>query len=272
MTDPLVDKADSGRAATWLPLLRSFSATAPTWTIYKNADSALHGLGDVDSSASPGEWEDLSRIHALWSSDLGPRVVCEHIPGGINLVTLRRNDSHLWEVGIKERKTYRGSTLFRWDQVLSLSRSDDRGFRVVRRGAEGLIKLILNGIGPKGTSNWAALSAKGVGADLRADPRGATLASTALLGRRASLAAEDLISAVVSDGWDRGAARRIQRSAYVRLSLNPFLAASRLRFRRSGKRCPVTVALLDENRKVPSDARSWWGEVVASHPTSAGKW
>ena len=49
----------SDRTALWLPLLRRFTELSPRWVVWKNADAALAGVGDIDAAAPESDWPAL---------------------------------------------------------------------------------------------------------------------------------------------------------------------------------------------------------------------
>lgn len=261
---------DSDRTSLWLPLLQELSRRSSSWLIYKNADSALHGVGDVDSTASPDDWDTITGVFRSWARDLGPSAVCSHIPGGLNLIAVPTTMTHVLEIGLKQQKSYRGSILFEWDQLMPLATWDDRGFRELRPGAEALLKLILNGINRDSSKNVVGIESKAVVEGLEIDFVGAVLAAESLLSGRASAAAVDLAESLVEGGWQRGAARSIQISAYSKALLKPRWALQRARFRgKASSACPITEVLLGNHRVIPDQRSLWWSRVVDTHRDTA---
>src|SRR5919202_1251220 len=98
----------------WLPLLRRLSEVSSDWLVWKNVDSALSGIGDVDSAAASSQWSSIEEEFLAWAEreKLGPAAVCRHIPGGVNLVAFPVGASSFLEMSVKERRIFRGSTLF----------------------------------------------------------------------------------------------------------------------------------------------------------------
>ena len=78
---------------------------------------------------------------------------------------------------------FRGSTLFVLEQLQPLTMMDDRGFRRVRPGAEGLLKLVLNGSRWGGRPNMEGLHTKHVVELLEQDPEGSELAAEPVRSR-----------------------------------------------------------------------------------------
>jgi hypothetical protein len=254
------------RRDIWMPLIRRLTEVSPQWGIWKNAESALTGSGDIDSLAPPAHWPAIENEFRRWASSQGlsPAIACPHIPGGLNLVALDRRSGFLFEVGVKEQKAFRGSALFHWADLIPFMEMDVRGFRRVRPGVEGVLKLVLNGIRPGGGADDAELRAKGVSTLLEQDPVGADAAAE-LFGR----GARDIRRAIAAVGegrWDRRAALKIELRALARAAARPGLAFKRIRFKLSGtETCPVVSALLGHARQVPTDVDAWLREVERTH-------
>ena len=111
MTSP----AEADRTGLWLPLLRRLTLVSATWLVWKNVESALRGSGDIDAAADPRDWPAIEQEFIAWaaSEGVGPVVACPHIPGGLNLVAAPPRGVTLLEMGVKDRKIWRGATLFR---------------------------------------------------------------------------------------------------------------------------------------------------------------
>lgn len=265
----LTDLPDADRAALWLPLLQRLTAVAPHWHVWKNVDSALRGTGDIDAVAPPAEWPIIEREFRAWAAQraLGPVAVCRHIPGGVNLVCAPDGWDTLLEMGVKTNKVWRGVTLFTHEQLAPLVVDDPRGFRSLTPGAEGVLKLLLNGTRWDGRPNREGLRAKRVVEQLRADPEGARRAATALFGRAAAALVAGAERAAAGE-WDRGAMLAVSAWVVGRGLRSPGVMARRLRFRASaGERCPVVAALAD-GRRVPRDREGWLRAVADLHPVT----
>ncbi|MFN2521436.1 MAG: hypothetical protein ABR525_10375 [Candidatus Limnocylindria bacterium] len=257
--------------ALWLPLMRSLTAVTRSWLVWKNADAALAGIGDIDSAAMKAEWPEISTAFRAWAAEerLLPTTVCPHIPGGLNLLALPADSGSILELGVKETKVFRGSILFRTEDLLPLAELDARGFRRLRPGAEGVFKLVLNGARPGGRADEAGLAAKDVRRLLRLDPEGARLAAP-LFGPAApsALAAA---SAAAAGGWDRRAMMALETWAILRGPRHPRLLARRAWFRLRGSRsCPIVRALLGDHRRIPGDRPRWLAEVRREHVLHGG--
>lgn len=261
-----INRPPADRSRLWLPLLRALTEDVPRWCVWKNVDSALTGTGDIDAAAPDLAWPTIEARFVEWVDeyDLGPAVVCRHIPGGLNLVAVPDNATTLLEMGIKARRVFRGGTMFVLDDLVPLFTLDPRGFRTVLPGSEGLLKLALNGLRWDGTPNEEALRAKRVRELLAADPDGVERAAV-LFGRGAHAALRGA-RAAAAGGWDRRAMLTLQTWALTNAVADPQVLARRIRFRLSGRqRCPVVRVLLEDARVIPDDRRAWLREVAAEH-------
>jgi hypothetical protein len=234
--------------------------------VWKNVESALDGVGDIDSAASESDWPVIEYEFRRWATEhaLGPVVVCRHIPGGLNLVAVPPTMSTLLEVGVKARRIWRGSTLFVLEDLKPLMVLDPRGFRRIRLGAEGLLKLLLNGAKWDGSPNWDGLRSKYVIELLQADPEGARMAAH-LFGpaQKGVLRAAER---AMAGGWDRRAVLAVEGWALLRALRHPGVAVKRARFRlRAKAACPVVSTILGDHRRIPSDRDTWLRRVAASH-------
>lgn len=257
--------APGQRAELWLPLLLRLTAASPTWLVWKNVESALEGEGDIDSAAAPGDWDALEAEFVAWARefDLLPVVACNHIPGGRNLVATPSGSTTFLELSIKNDKAFRGSNLFVLDDLLAMSKMDERGFRTLRPGAEGLLKLVLNGSKWFGRPNREGLTSKRVRALLAEDPGGVAIA--ARLFGRAEGAARDLAGAVVAGAWNRRAMGTIEARALANALRRPPVAARRAWFRLTmPRRCPVVYAI-GHGRLVGNPRGAWLDEVAKTH-------
>lgn len=255
------------RAEMWLPLLRRLTERVPSWAVWKNVDSALHRHGDVDSLADPADWPAIETEFRAWAAGHGLTtvVVCRHVPQGPHFVALGPGTRHFLQLDVKERATVRGSTLVDWQTLPPLCEVDERGFRRVRPGAEGVIKLLSNGLRPGGGMNAEGLRKKRVAELLAADPEGVRMIS-----RHFGPAAGALrrgADAVVRGGWDRAAMRTVEAWCLLRALAEPGTMLSRLRFKYYGrKRCPVIRTIRRDDRRIPDDREAWLREVRRTHP------
>jgi hypothetical protein len=261
-----VEASAEETASPWLPLLRRLSVISDEWLVWKNVDSALSGVGDVDSAAPASEWPAIQAEFLQWAAqeELGPAAVCTHIPGGLNLVAFPEGASEFLEMSVKERRILRGSTLFVIQDLKTLSEMDQRGFRRLRPGAEGLFKLVLNGAKWGGRPNWDGIRDKNIQELLAADPEG--VARAARLFGPVKDAAIRGARAVVDSRWDGRAMAAVDAWFLLKGVRNPVILARRAWFRFDTKSsCPIVKAILGSRRKIPEDRAGWLQKVAATH-------
>lgn len=256
----------TSREDLWLPLLQRLTELSPGWVVWKNAESAFTGTGDIDAAAPRTEWPTIERCFREWAAEyeLGPVIVCRHIPDGFNLVAMPADSATLLEVGVKESKIWRGSTLFEYDDLVPLMSLDDRGFRRIRPGAEGVFKLMLNGTRWNGRPDTVGLTSKNIVPLLREDPEGAELA--ARIFGPAEGAVIEASRLVAEGGWSRGSMLAITGWALLRCFSQPGIVGRRLRFRlMAQKQCPVVTTLLRDQRRIPDDRAGWLRIAAETH-------
>lgn len=258
------------RTELWLGLLRRLTKEVPVWSTWKNVDSALAGTGDVDSLAPRDAWPRIREVFIDWAAErgFGPVVVCPHVPQGPHFITFEPGAPYILQLDVKIRATFRGSTLVSASNILPLTAVDPRGVRGIRAGADGVIRLVSNGILPGGRENRPDLLKKRVPQLLASDPEGVErMAATFGPARDAVLAGA---RAVVDGGWDRPAMRAVEAWALARSVAEPGVAASRIWFAQVEKRrCPVIRLIRESNRRVPDDLSAWIDTVRASHEVIA---
>jgi hypothetical protein len=253
-------------ASRWLPLIQRLSAAHPSWVIWKNADAALSGFGDIDSAAPRDCWDAIIREFRSWArqNGLGPVAVCRHPPLTMFLIALDRERSTFVELDVSGRKYFRGGTLFRAEDLSPLAEQDPRGFRSLRPGAQGLILLLGNGLRWGGRPNEGGLAHRRVSHLLAKDPAGVRLAAAAfgLPDRPAQRATE----AVLAGTWNRGAALALELSAIRKALLEPGILLKRARFRLVSKRsCPILRSVFYANRLLSGNPDAWVRDVHRSH-------
>ena len=254
------------RAELWLPFLRYLTDQYPGWGVWKNVESALHGHGDVDSLAPPWDWPAIQRDFGAWvrERELGPWIVCRHVPQGPHLVAVPPGDAYLLQLDVKTRATFRGSTLVRANDLRDLAVVDPQGIRRLRPGAEGVVKLLSNGMRPGGMADPVGLRRKGVVGLLASDPEGARALAERLGPMTGPLRAG--IEALLSGGWDGAAMRRVERMALLRALAEPGTAASRLWFQHVLKgRCAVLDRIRNHDRSIPHGRERWLDAVSRNH-------
>lgn len=266
LKDVLASSTAPDRTELWLPLLQRLTAVTPRWLVWKNAESAFSGTGDIDAAASSADWPAIEQTFRDWARQrgIGPVVTCRHIPGGLNLIAVPQGSATFLEMGVKARRIWRGSTLFVLGDILPMAVVDDRGFRRLRPGAEGFFKLLLNGTRWDGGENEAGMDAKHVRELLRADPDGWRQAARQL-GPAHRAAIVGARKAAAGD-WDRRAMLAVQGWALLRGLAEPGVLLARLRFRLRGRSaCPVVAAILGEGRRIPADREAWLRQLAANH-------
>lgn len=256
----------SDRTQLWLPLLQELTATYPGWAVWKNVTSAFAGTGDIDSFAPPSSWDAIQRTFVAWAqrTGLGPVLICRHIPQGPHFITFEEGSPYIVQLDVKERGTFRGSTLIDAWSLLPLTEMDAQGFRRVRPGAEAVIKLCMNGIRKGGRPNEEGLRTKQVAQLLAADPDG-VIAAAELLGpaRHALLRGA---KAVVDGGWDRPAMSTVEAWCGARAIAEPKVAASRWWFLNVvAKRCGVVDLIREHDRCIEGELSSWLDAVAEEH-------
>jgi hypothetical protein len=253
------------RSPLWLPFLRHLTELEPRWLVWKNVESALEGTGDIDTAVPRPNWPPLVDAFHAWAAEhgVGPVIECPHAPNVMHLIALSRDEPFL-EMDLMAKKIFLGRALFDAEQLLELAEIDARGFRRVRRGAEGLMKLVYNGLRRDGTANADGLAIKRIPALLGADPEGAQRAAELLFGR-AGRAGLQLADAVVAGGWDRRAALELQAWFLVGAVAQPASVLARARFHVARRRCPVLVAVTSGGRRVSGDHEEWLAHVRSDH-------
>lgn len=254
------------RTELWLPLLRRLTEASPSWLLWKNAESAFTGIGDIDAAAPEADWPMIEREFRAWAgaADLGPVVVCRHPPGTFLLLAIPPGSETFLELGVNSRRVWRGSILFTLDDILPMAVMDPRGFRRLRSGAEGLFKLVLNGTRRGGSPDEAALEAKAVRALLRADPEG-VLRAARLFGPARHAVSIGARRAAMG-GWSRPAMMSVEIMALLKSIANPGVAIERLRFRRGVRTtCPVIEGVNRYGRRIPDDRAAWLERLAVDH-------
>lgn len=275
---PTPRPAPEGWRATWgtmnhersrpearLALARRLTEAAPGWAIWKNVESALAGRGDIDSVAPVADQTALKREFRSWAeaNAMGPVLHCAHLPGSLLLVAVGA-DAHLEELQLCHRAVFRGNALFRAEDLTHLLQVDERGFRRLRPGSEGLFLLLHNGMTHGGRKAPKSLEAKGITELLRNDPEGVEGAAS-LLGwaARPSLNAA---RAVLDGRWDRPALLQVESWALARSLTDPRLLATRTAFRLAGHRYCKVLFALQRGRRVVGDVDRFLEEAGRNHP------
>ncbi len=254
-------------SALWIPLLQRLTQVHPGWGIWKNADAALAGSGDIDSSAPAHAWDLIVSEFRGWapSNGVGPVTACRHVPGVLFILGLDRRHSSFVELDVNARKYFRGWTLFRSEDLAPLMEMDVRGFRRLRPGAEGIMLLLGNGARWGGRPNPEGLRRKRIAEILLRDPEGVRLTASCLFGdvQGALVRAAEHVA---SGGWDRRSMLRVEAWALAHAVAEPKIVVGRLWSRPIKKICPVLKTIFTHNRRVPADLDSWLDRVRRAHP------
>lgn len=266
----------SGRRELWLPLLHRLTDRFPEWGVRKNAGSAFEGVGDIDSFAPVGDWPGIQHEFVEWATEsgLGPVLVCRHmvprvLPGAeagsfLHLLTVQPGSNHLLVLDLKDRSTFRGSTLLDGEGAQRLWIADEQGFRRMRSGSEAVFTFCTNGTARGGYQNAAALEQKGTRDLLLSDPEGVHLATEHFGPAQAAL--ERAIDAFLAGGWDRRSMLLVEAWTAVRSLGEPGPAFGRLWFRAATKhRCPVLTTMQRNHRRVDGDPVAWIRSLSPGH-------
>jgi hypothetical protein len=246
----------------WLPLLRRLSRVSASWGVWKNADRALRGQGDIDSVAPLPEHDRLLGEFRRWALDarLQWLIQCEHA-GGIH-VLIAVNESAWAQLDLVWTSPFRGAQLLSAEDLVPLMTMDPRGFRRVRDGAEGLFLFLYKGIHWGGRSDWPNLRKYGVIDKLARDWAGAEAAAT-LLGRAGAPMLKAARSAMRGE-WDASALFHAEAFTLLRALRDPRLVASRAIARGWRlKRCIVAGAIAEGRQ--PRRLREWIDEASRNH-------
>lgn len=255
----------SSRGALWLPLLRRLAEEVPNSYVWKNVDPALEGIGDIDYCARTADWPTINLVFRRWAlnAGLGPVIVCRHVPDVMFLVVPDSTSDSLYELDVRDRIKLRGTTVFHCEEGLPLAQTDARGFRRLRPGAEGVVKLVLHGVAPGGLARPAALDKERVAMLIKSDPRGARDA-TRLFGM-ASGPLRKAAKEVTRGGWNRRAMTLVDTRTMAKVLVSPKGVWGRVRYEQIKSRCPVITAIVQHKRRVPGDRSEWLRLVAETH-------
>lgn len=259
--EPIVPRHDP---APWLPLLQRLTQLSPLWCVWKNVDRALAGFGDIDSASIPEDCGRLLDEFRKWASShgMGPIFVCPHLPGSVLGVAVRHREE-LIELQLCQQVFFRGSMLFRARDLVPLMEMDERGFRRLRPGSEGLLLLFYNSMKRGGRPLLGGEKALRPLDLMRSDPEGVELAAR-LFGpvRRHAV---KLAKAATAGQWDRGSAIRVEVWAAVRAPLDPRMLAARLRLRAKDLGvCPI-LPVLNQGRRLRGNVDEWLLRTARTH-------
>ncbi|MDQ3659508.1 MAG: hypothetical protein M3454_00300 [Actinomycetota bacterium] len=249
----------------WIDLLARIASKEGPAVVWKNVEAALSGEGDLDVMAPRSAWQEIERSFRSWATDhdLGAVAVCTHIPGTMYLIAVDPTERAFLQLDVKDRATFRGATVFEPEALEDVSETDGRGFRRLRPGAEGLFKLVINGISSGGRPDDKNLAKERVAELLGADEEGYRRAA-GLLGPVGKAAAKGA-QATAAGGWNRRAMASVESYYLAKAGTEPRIAFSRLVARRAKKTCPVIIQSLRARRRVPEDVDGWVDLVAETH-------
>jgi len=249
----------------WIDLLARIASRYGPAVVWKNVEAALSGEGDLDVMAPRSAWQEIERSFRSWATDhdLGAVAVCTHIPGTMYLIAVDPLERAFLQLDVKDRATFRGATVFEPAALEEVSETDGRGFRRLRLGAEGLFKLVINGISSGGRPDDKNLAKERVAELLGADREGYRRAAGLLgpVGKAAIKGAR----ATAAGGWDRRAMASVESYYLAKAGIKPRIAFSRLMARRAKRTCPVIIQSLQAHRRLPEDVDGWLDLVAETH-------
>jgi thymidylate kinase len=260
-----VTPAAIDRSGVWLPLLRWLTDEIATLVVWKRYGPALAALEDVDVAVPRRDWPHVERVFRSWAAPLDvPVVVCRHIPRTLNLFAVL--EGTLLQLEVRDSHSFRGSLQWRAEDLVAVAVVDDQGVRVLPPGAEGLLKLTLQGLRRGGRPSVQGLHDQQVGDLLRGDPAGADAMAQVLRHPRRPL--QRAAEAFLAGGWDRRALLRVEATAAVRALAAPHIALERTWFRHYRRpRCPVLQTVYRHGRRLPEPADDWVVTAASSgHP------
>jgi hypothetical protein len=261
-----VEEGRADLSDVWLPLLRRLTSRLPLWGLWKNADAALSGSGDIDTTAPTSDWDAITEEVVRWARehDLGPVAQCRHVYGVLFILVMDRKNRTFFELDVNDRKYFRGWTMFRPSGLAPFMEIDERGFRRVTRGMEGVILLVQNGLRWGGRPNPAGMRKRRIPELLADDPDGVRRAAALFGGARPALAAA--AEAVARGRWNRTAMLAVEAWAVLHALAAPGIVFGRVRSRPIKRRCPLLRTIFIDDRRFPEDAEEWLRQVSRTHP------
>jgi hypothetical protein len=253
-------------SAEWLPLLQRLTYVSESWGVWKNADRALAGQGDVDSVAPAAEHVFLAEEFCRWAAEAGLHWVvrCRHA-GGI-LVLIAGDPSRWAQLDLVSTTPFRGARLFSADDLVPLMLMDPRGFRRLRSGAEGLFLLLYKGLRWGGRPDWPNLRRYNALDKIVRDWAGAE-AAAALLGSASGPLLRAVRSAIRGE-WNGPALLHAEALTLLRGFTDPRALVSRAIVRGwKLPRCQVAKAIAAGRR--PEQLDQWLQRVRQHHAVEA---
>ena len=155
--------------------------------------------------------------------------------------------------------------MFRAESLSPLMEIDERGFRRLRPGAEGIMLLLGNGTKWGGRPNPAGLQRKRIPEILLRDPEGVKATAASLFGSAGSALVRAAEQAAIGQ-WDHRKMLEVEAWAIAKAVTEPRVAVSRLWAKPIKRICPVLRTIFTDNRRKPVDLDSWLNQVRKAHP------
>ncbi len=203
-----------------------------------------------------------------WATAAGfwPVVACRHVPDAMFVIALD-GANEFFQLTVRSRAIFRGATIFRADDFVSLTEVDPRGFRRPRPGAEGLLKLLIKGLDWGGRPRWQNLESEFVLELIGRDTNG--VRDAAALFKPADLALVSATGTFRNGRWNRVAILAVELTCGLKALDQLSVGVRRARLRAYGrKRCPVIQASIGNGRRPPKDYSAGWSRVADSHEMS----
>ena len=252
------------RFELWRRLLVDLTEAAPNWGVAGNVDEGLSGEGDIDLIAPVADWPAVEQLFCAWAEahGLSPVVTCTHRPGVLELVALGAGDKPVYQVEVLGYRHFRGARLYRAERLSDAMQMDPRGWRRLRPGAAGVVKLLPNGVTWNGGLKWQGPKAQRVLKVLKDDPEGVRAAA------RAFESLEGLVvTAALRAGqghWSRWRMTVIGLWALVKGLSHPRTFFARAGFRLRTDRCEL-LATVKNQELVGRDPSKWLARVAVEH-------
>lgn len=252
------------RYELWHRLLVDLTEAAPNWGVAGNVDEGLSGDGDVDLVAPVDDWQAVERHFRAWAEahGLSHVIACVHRPGVLELVALGAGEKPVYQIEVLGYRHFRGARLYRAEDLSATMEMDPRGWRRLRPGAAGVVKLLPNGVTWSGGLKWRGAKARRVLTLLRDDPEGVRLAAQAF-GLVQGLVATAALRAG-QGRWSRWRMSLIGLWAFVRGLGHPRSFLARAGFRLRAHRCELLATVKDQEL-VQRDPEKWLARVAVEH-------
>lgn len=260
------------RGDVWLDLLTYLSSVGATGVLLKNAQSAIKGTGDLDVLISPQDASEVVLNVIEWARRRkGQVVVCTHVPDGPHVIVALDGYSHAFVLDLKRRRSLFGAELIDYRACANLVQPGESvlPIRVLRPGAEAVVKAYLYGIGRGPGLATGKLRKEMVAQQLAADPEGVAGA----------------LRVVAPTKWiAQRVLRRVEHGdrAYVTVTLaKADLVVRALRTPAAGPRravykvftrdrCPAMRMIKYAERRLPDDRQAWMQACRVTHAQVVG--